>query len=176
MAWPCIPQLKLGQSSSTGFWEQITSTYWSISQKDKMKIRTFLVHILTFFMFVFFPLSSFNSIFLCVVNRRGKNSLTLKEIWSLNYFLISGFPAAFVAAWAVARATLADARWVEKKRWRESLRFSQESDFLLGIHTWRHPPVGMSCRKLPWCNGSLWYITGSYPSQRSWNWKTHRPN
>lgn len=41
---------------------------------------------------------------------KKKNPLILKEIWFLNPFLIAGFPAGFVAAWAVARVTLADAR------------------------------------------------------------------
>lgn len=47
---------------------------------------------------------------MCGEYKGEKNPLVLKEIWSLNPFLIAGFPAAFVAAWAVARATLADAR------------------------------------------------------------------
>lgn len=41
---------------------------------------------------------------------KKKNPLILKEIQPLDPFLISGFPAVFVAAWAVARVTLADAR------------------------------------------------------------------
>lgn len=51
----------------------------------------------------------------------------------------------------------------EKEEERENLRCSQDSGFLLRIHThycsWCHCSLGMPQRKLPWCNGSFQHIT-----------------
>lgn len=92
VARPSVPQVEAGPTFISDFEEQITQCAPLISLKDKRTIKwTFPVHASTFFMSVF--LSQLLIVYFCVWgNIREKNPLILREIWSLNPFLICRVP------------------------------------------------------------------------------------